>query len=220
MKTKLILRYGILLSGLFFMGLGIALVTKSNLGTSAISSLPYVCSLIFPLTFGQFTFLLSLIFFSTEILILRREFPKGQLLQILIGPFFGYFTDLGMSLFAYIDPQTYPARLLALFLGCLLLALGIYLQVAPNVLINPGEGVVKALAHKSGYRFGNIKIGFDTTLVILSSLLSWTVLGSIYGIREGTLISAFLVGFLVKVCSRIANHFGFEKWLLPMRLSH
>lgn len=215
MSHKLILRYLILILGLFFMGQGIALITKSNLGTSPISSLPLVFSYIFPLTFGQFTFLLSLVFLCTEILVLRREFPKGQLLQLLIGPFFGYFTDLGMDIFSFLNPVLYPARLSILLIGCLVMAMGIYLQVAPNVLINPGEGVVKAIAYKSHCRFGNVKIGFDTTLALLSVLLSWTVFGSICGIREGTIISAFLVGYLVKICSNIANRFQFESRLCP-----
>jgi hypothetical protein len=61
-NTKKLKKYSIFVVGLFFMSLGVALVTKSNLGTSPISSVPYVLSMISPLTIGQFTFLLSLLF--------------------------------------------------------------------------------------------------------------------------------------------------------------
>ena len=48
-------RYIIFLIGLFVNSLGVSLITKANLGTSPISSIPYVLSLNFPLTLGNFT---------------------------------------------------------------------------------------------------------------------------------------------------------------------
>ena len=42
-------RYLIFLVGLFVNSLGVSLITKANLGTSPISSIPYVLSLNFPI---------------------------------------------------------------------------------------------------------------------------------------------------------------------------
>ena len=55
----MIKRYGIFLIGLTFMSLGIVLIIKSALGTSPISSVPYVLSLALPFTVGQFNFAVS-----------------------------------------------------------------------------------------------------------------------------------------------------------------
>ena len=52
-------RYIIFLIGLFVNSLGVSLITKANLGTSPISSIPYVLSLNFPLTLGNFTIIFS-----------------------------------------------------------------------------------------------------------------------------------------------------------------
>ncbi|MFR3881660.1 MAG: DUF6198 family protein [Lachnospiraceae bacterium] len=46
-------RYLIFLVGLFVNSLGVSLITKANLGTSPISSIPYVLSLNFPFTLGN-----------------------------------------------------------------------------------------------------------------------------------------------------------------------
>lgn len=54
----MIKRYGIFLIGLTFMSLGIVLIIKSALGTSPISSVPYVLSLALPFTVGQLILLL------------------------------------------------------------------------------------------------------------------------------------------------------------------
>ena len=59
-------RYLIFLVGLFVNSLGVSLITKANLGTSPISSIPYVLSLNFPFTLGNFT-----IFFSIFLIVLQ-----------------------------------------------------------------------------------------------------------------------------------------------------
>ncbi len=205
-KLKIVIRYFIFISGLFFMGLGISLTSKSGLGTSPINSLPYVLSMIFPLTVGQFTFLLSILFFLVEIIVLRKDFPKEQYLQLLVGPFFGFFVDLGMSIFAFVNPTIYLVKIFVLLSGCFLLALGVYLQVIANVIINPGEGVVKAISNKFRKKFGNIKIMLDSTLCIIAIIISLFTFGNIKGIREGTIICAILVGNITKIYSFVFEY--------------
>ena len=51
-------RYLLFLVGLFVNALGVSLVTKANLGTSPISSIPYVLGLIFHFIWGNLTFFL------------------------------------------------------------------------------------------------------------------------------------------------------------------
>ena len=54
-NNYIVKRYIIFLIGLFVNSLGVALITKANLGTSPISSIPYVLSLNYPFTLGNFT---------------------------------------------------------------------------------------------------------------------------------------------------------------------
>ena len=213
LNTNKMKRYSMFLVGLFFMGLGVALVTKSNLGTSPISSVPYVLSMIFPVTIGQFTFLLSLLFLIIQIIILGKSFPKEQFLQLLVGPFFGLFIDLGMFIFNFVNPNFYVGKIIVLLLGCIVLALGVYLQVDANVIVNPGEGVVKTIANKMGKEFGIIKIIFDFTLVLIALVISLFAFEGVKGLREGTIISAFLTGYIVRIFSNKAKHFYNEKRL-------
>lgn len=204
-KHKIIIRYFIFIAGLFFMGLGVSLTTKSGLGTSPISSVPYVLSMIFHLSIGQFTLLLNLLFILIEIIILKKDFPKEQFLQVLVCPLFGSFIDLGMAIFAFINPNFYAERIILLLLGCIVLALGVSLQVIANVIINPGEGVVRVIANKTEKKFGNIKIMFDSTLFMIAAIISIFAFGTIKGLREGTLIVALLVGTITKYIMRLLN---------------
>ena len=92
-------RYLIFLVGLFISSLGVSLVTKANLGTSPISSIPYVLSLNFSLTLGNFTIIFSLFLIALQLLILRKDFKLEHLLQIPISILFGYFIDWTMLIF-------------------------------------------------------------------------------------------------------------------------
>lgn len=209
-NIMIIKKYFVFVVGLFFMGLGVSLITRSDLGTSPISSVPYVLSMIFPVTIGQWTFLLSLLFLLAQIIILGKGFPKEQLLQVFVGPFFGLFIDLGMTIFNFVNPHCYAGKLIALLLGCVVLALGIYFQVAANVIINPGEGVVRTIAVKMKQEFGITKIIFDSTLVFIGIVISFFAFRTIKGLREGTIISAILVGYITKKFSQFFKAVNFK----------
>lgn len=204
---KIAIKYLLFAIGLFLMGLGVSLTTKSGLGTSPISSIAYVCSMIFPITFGQFTFLLTLVFFVIEFAILGKAFPKGQFFQVFVGPLLGLFVDLGMLICADLNPHFYPEKLIALLFGCIAVAAGVYLQVAANVIVNPTEGLVKAIANKTGVEFALVKIIFDSTLVLIAAATSLVAFGTIKGLREGTLVSAILVGYIIKLINNAIVHF-------------
>ena len=203
-------RYGLFFISLFIMGLGISLVTKSNLGTSSISSVPYVLSLIYPLSFGTFTFLTNIVFVILQVMILREKFPKKQYMQLVVGPFFGFFIDLGMILFVSIYPATYIEKLSILLLGCLVLSFGIFVQLAANAITNPGEGIVKAISIKTGKEFSSVKVLSDLTLALIAIVFSFAAFGNIRGIREGTLLTAILVGPMIKVYRNIFDFFNYR----------
>jgi uncharacterized membrane protein YczE len=195
------------------MGLGISLVTRSALGTSPISSVPYVLCLAFPVTFGEFTIILTLIFFAAEVIIIGRSFPKRQYFQVIIAFFLGTFVDLGMFLSVGVHPDFYPEQIAVVLLGSAVLALGIFLQVTANVILNPGEGLVRAIAEKTRRRFGIVKVFFDTSLVAGAAVISLAAFGTVEGFREGTVISAILVGYIILGITFVYSRYGLGKWL-------
>ena len=116
-------RYVIFLIGLFVNSLGVSLITKASLGTSPISSIPYVLSLSFPFTLGNFTIFFSVFLILLQLLILRKNFKLEHVLQIPVSIVFGYFIDLTMLLFTWVNPQNYVMKIVYLLIGCLILQL-------------------------------------------------------------------------------------------------
>ena len=195
-------RWSTLCLGLFIAAFGIGLVTDSHLGTAPISSLPYVLSLAGGLTFGGYTFLTNLIFFVAQCLILRREIRALHWLQLPIILVFSVFIDIARLITVHFSPSSYPLNILMCTAGSILIGLGVSIEVVCRLTVVPGEGLVMAIAYRTRRILGNIKILFDVSLVLAALILSFLCFGEIAGIREGTIISAFLVGSFVKFFSR------------------
>ncbi|MGN0950839.1 MAG: YitT family protein [Mitsuokella sp.] len=202
-------RYILLIIAVMIQSAGIALVVKSLLGTSPISSVPYVLSLISPFTFGQTTFAVNMVFVVFELLMLGRSFPTVFWLQIPVTIVFGLCIDFFMALFTII-PEAYPLKIALCIVGTALVALGVAGQGIADVLMLAGEGAVYTFAHKFHIDFGKVKVGNDVGLVIIAAIVSMVSLGTIEGIREGTLLSALLTGvfarFFLRHLSRVDGH--------------
>lgn len=185
--------------GVVINAFGVALITKALLGTSPISSVPYVLSLRFVPTLGQFTFAMNLLFIAAQVVLRGRKFPPIQFLQIVVNLVFSAFIDVSMNALAWFTPSSVPVKALALLLGCAVLGCGISIEVAPDALVVPGEGVVGAIAEALNRRFGSVKVAFDVTLVALSLVLSLCFFHGINGLGLGTVVSALLVGRFVNL---------------------
>ena len=180
-------RYILFLIGLFVNALGVSLVTKASLGTSPISSIPYVLSLNFPFTLGNFTIVFSILLIVLQILILRKNFKLENILQIPVSIAFGYFIDLTMYMLFWINPQNYFVKMI---------------EVLADVVMLPGESFVRAIVQTWNTNFGTTKIVFDSSMAIIAGVLSFVFSGKLNGVREGTIIAALLVGFIARLLGK------------------
>ena len=196
--NKYILRYFYFILGLFINSFGIAFIIKSALGTSQISSVPYVFSLyITNLSFGMITFIFNMIYILIQIIILKKNFPPVQLLQVLANIIFSAFIDVGMFMMSWFQPEILILRFISLIIGCIILAFGISIEVAPQVIVLPGEGIVRTISEVTHKDFGFCKICLDVTLIIIATIFSFIFFQSLQGIGIGTVISALTVGKFV-----------------------
>lgn len=65
-----------------------------------------------------------------------------------------------------------------------------------------------------GQVFGKVKVVFDWTLVGLAVASSLLLMGRVEAVREGTLVSAVLVGVLVRLFSRKVPFLA--RWTQPL----
>ena len=200
-KTETAKRYTLFIFGLFFAAIGVAFTKHGELGVSPISSVANVLNCKFSaLSLGTWLIIWNCILIVGQIIILRKHFQLIQLLQVPLSFLFGWFTDFGMWMVSGIPTPNYFIRMAMVLTGIVILGFGISLSVTANVILNSGEAFVKAISDTTHKEFGNIKIAFDVTCVILAVVLSLIFFDfSIVGTREGTVISALLTGFVVKL---------------------
>ena len=205
-------RYLLLLAGLSIMAFGVAFSIKASLGTSPISSVPFVVSLFTPLTVGTATITMHCVFILMQILILRKDYHLIQLMQLPVAFFFGYLTDFGVWAVQGISCNTYWQEGIVCLIGILLVAVGVSFEVKAGVVVLAGEGVVLAVCKVlPKIKFGYMKVGFDVTLVVIACILSFVFTGHLQGVREGTVAAALLVGLIAKQLGKLLARWKMEE---------
>lgn len=201
-----------LIIGLVIMAFGVAFSIKAALGTSPISSVPYVTSCISGLSVGTTTIIMNGIFIVIQIIILRKQYEWFQLLQIPAFIVFGVMIDVGTSVIQRITYDSYIQQWFLCVLGMILVALGVSIEVMANLVTTAGEGVVLAVCKVWPVKFGNMKVVFDITLVSISIITGLVCFGHLEGVREGTIAAAVCVGLVTKLFKKPVGKFE-EKFL-------
>ncbi len=197
----------LLLVSLYIMTLGVAVCVRSMLGSSVISTLPYVfesagakIDCIPSLTIGQYTYIMNACLVIGQIAVLRRHFELVQLFQLLVGFVFGSLIDVNMLLTSWLMPDCLWQKIIAQVAGCTILALGIAIEVRCGSVTMPGEGFPVAVSRVTGIEFSRVKIAVDISLVTLAVIFCFVFFGAwlwhIVGI--GTLFAMVYVGMVVR----------------------
>lgn len=200
-------RYVLFVISLFISALGVAFTKHGELGVSPVSSVANVMSIKLDFfSLGIWLIIWNCVLILGQILILRKKFKPIQLLQIPLSFLFGYFTDFGLWLVGFIPAESYIMRLVMVFIGIVILGFGVSLSVSANVIMNSGEAFVKAISDTINKNFGNVKIAFDVSCVVLALILSLLFFDfTIVGTREGTIISALCTGLVVKLFRKLTD---------------
>ena len=185
------------------MAFGVAFSIKAGLGTSPISSVPYVTSEISGLSVGTTTIIMNFIFVLMQIAILRKQYDWFQLLQFPAAILFGTAIDLAQRIIHPIMCSSYFQQWIFCILGIFLIAFGVSLEVNADLVTTPGEGVVLSICKITPIKFGNMKMIFDIILVCISIVLSFLFLGELSGVREGTIAAAVFVGQITKQTNKL-----------------
>lgn len=197
-EKNLRIRLILYLIGLFIMTLGISMSVKSNLGVSPVSSIPYTITCVFGLEMGKATILFHAFLVLLQILILRRAFEIKNLLQVVVGIIFGYFTTFSNYLFSFLPtPEHMAVRVLMLIGSTILIAIGIFFYLPANIMPLAGEGVMNTISNVLHIAFSKVKVAFDISMVAVSLAACLIALRAAGSVGIGTVIAAVLVGTIL-----------------------
>jgi len=196
-------RCAIYLFGLFIMTIGIAFSVKSDLGVSPVSSIPYSMTCIWGIEMGKATIIFHCVLVLIQVILLRRKFKIKNILQVLVGIIFGYFTTLCNWLISFLpDIHNIIIRLIFTVLSAAFVAFGIFLYMPADIMPIAGEGAMQAVSIVTHIDFAKVKIGFDVTMVTISLVSCLIFIKGLGSVGVGTIIASVLVGMILGVITK------------------
>ena len=172
--------------------LGVVLMLYSGSGISAISSVPYAFSLVFPkISLGTWTYIFQGLL-VLSLMIMRKKFVAPYLFSFLVGFAFSEMLDIH-EMWINALPTALEYRVVYFVISYLLICLGI------------------ALSNRCGLP---IKIGFDVTCLAITALMTCIILGHLDGLGIGTILAAFTMGKVIgMIGDQMDRHVRFESFM-------
>lgn len=191
--------------GMFILALGLTLNTKANLGVSPIISVPYSISQITGLNFGDLTFVVYAIFVIVQIIIhIRLKNHKRIASDILQLPLSLIFTRL-LNIFTVYIPtsQNLGISFIILTFAIICTGIGAAMSLSMQIVPNPGDGIVQALAERFDKSVGIAKNLFDCLNLSITLCISLFIAHQIVGVGIGTVIAVVGVGRVIALFHHI-----------------
>lgn len=193
MKMKRLINY---LIGLNVLVLGITLNTRSLLGVSAFTTLPYALKEMTPVSFGVANIILYMVLVVAQLLI-ERKMKLDILLEVPFSFIMGYILDL-YQIVIPASPESLGLRIVILLAGNVCTAFGVYTMVQSHLVLAPVDGVILSISNHYNKAYSLCKNCFDITMIILTIILCLVTCSPLYGIGVGTIFSALCVGRIIK----------------------
>lgn len=192
---------------------GVVLMLYSAAGISAISSVPYAFSEVFPaLSLGTWTYIFQGLL-VLSLMIMRKKFVPSYLFSFVVGFVFGELLDLH-ELWINILPDGLAWRIAWFVISYVLLSIGIAISNRCGLPIVPTDLFPRELSDITKVGYPKIKIIFDVSCLVVTAALTFFGLGHIEGLGIGTVLAAFTMGKAVGLCGDFLDrHFRFESFM-------
>ena len=205
----------IYLIGMIILACGLTMNTKVTLGVSPILSIPYALSEVFSLNFANLVFIYYCIFILVQLLLhyfVLHEKDKSiyisDILQILLSMVFTRIMNVVSLILPVFEKEctgffaSLYFRFIMLAVAILLTGIGAALTLNMNLIPNPGDGIVAALAKAMKKPVGTSKNIVDISCVALTCIFSYLSAGKIIGVGIGTLCAMLGVGRVINLINR------------------
>ena len=172
---------------------GVVLMLYSGAGISAISSVPFAFSQVFPrLTLGTWTYLFQGLLILS-LMVMRKRFVPPYLFSFVVGFVFSELLDVH-ELWIVILPTALPWRILYFAVSYVLLCIGIALSNRCKLPIIPTDLFARDLAEIIKKPYPKVKTTMDLTCVTVAAVLTVVGTGTLKGVGVGTIVAALTYG--------------------------
>ena len=188
--------------------LGVVLMLYSGSGISAISSVPYAFSLVFPkISLGTWTYIFQGLL-VLSLMIMRKKFVAPYLFSFLVGFAFSEMLDIH-EMWINALPTALEYRVVYFVISYLLICLGIALSNRCGLPIIPTDLFPRELSSIIKVPYSKVKVCFDVICLAVTFLMTYCFLGHVKGLGIGTVLAAFTLG---KVIGMVGEQMD-KKWM-------
>ena len=176
--------------------LGVVLMLHSGSGISAISSVPYAFTDVFPkFSLGTWTYIFQGLL-VLSLMIMRKKFVPPYLFSFVVGFAFSEMLDIHKE---WVDalPTSMAERVLYFVISYLLLCIGIALSNRCGLPIIPTDLFPRELSEITSIKYSRIKVSFDVICLTVTALMTGLILGHLDGLGIGTILAAFTMGKVI-----------------------
>lgn len=193
--------------------LGVVLMLHSGSGISAISSVPYAFTDVFPkFSLGTWTYIFQGLL-VLSLMIMRKKFVPPYLFSFVVGFAFSEMLDIHKE---WVDalPTSMAERVLYFVISYLLLCIGIALSNRCGLPIIPTDLFPRELSEITSIKYSRIKVSFDVICLTVTALMTGLILGHLDGLGIGTILAAFTMGKVIGwIGEWMDQHVGFVSFL-------
>lgn len=192
-------------TGMFILAAGLTLTAQSGLGTSPLTSIAFVLGRILCIPFSDATLMIFSLFVVVQIVLEKQKTAVSVMRLLLQIPLSILFTRVMGLVQRMVDMAgaSGAMRLAVLLAAIVMTGIGAAMTLRADMIPNPGDGIVKALAAYVGRPLGQTKNVFDIVNVATASAISFICLGRLTGVGIGSVIAMLGVGRVIACCNMI-----------------
>ena len=203
MKKKIFYTEGAYVLGLVIMAFAAAFTEKADFGMSMVVAPAYILHLKMSeylpwFTFGVAEYVFQGILVLLTVIIMRR-FKKSYLFSFVTAVLYGTLLDMAMGIIAPLPDENFGIRVLWYIIGTVFCSLAVSLFFHTYISPEAYELIVKELSAKFSLDINKVKTAYDCFSTALGIVMSFAFFGFgvFEGVKLGTVICAFLNGFLI-----------------------
>ena len=199
--------------GIIISSFGNAIMFKMHLGQSTFNAMTYSLGLITGLKIGNISILFNITLIIIQILILRRNFKKIQLLQMVPGIISGLVVNFFLydfSPIATLSVQSYGKEIFVFICGLIINSFGISLIASADIVAAPSESLCLTLANKTKKSFQFYRTGLDVFFVSVALIVMFLLQTNTNAIREGTVLNLVFMGTLIGFFNSLSKKYIYQ----------
>lgn len=187
--------------GLALLALGCSLMTRADFGLSMVVSPAYILHLAVEryfsfFSFGMAEYTLQAVLLIAMICVLRR-FKLSYLFSFATAVFYGFVLDGFLFLVPKISADSYALRVLFYCIGMPATSAGVAVILKTYISPEVYELIIKEVTARFGFSLSRFKTCYDCVSCAVSIAMSLALFGRLEGVGLGTVVCAFVNGFLI-----------------------